>query len=92
MISIDGDHSYERCSADLRDYIPKLEPQGAILCDDDQWEGAGRAIDEFVAASGRHFVPTGNKALIAPNLDLGEIRTVIERQLARNEKTKAEGA
>ena len=55
-VYIDGDHSYEGVSADLRTYVPKLR-KGGLLAGDDYsrspaWWGEGlrRAVHEFVQA------------------------------------------
>jgi cephalosporin hydroxylase len=51
---IDGWHSYEQASADLRNYMPKVVPGGFCLVDDycDFYPGVIQAVDEYLAAHG----------------------------------------
>jgi predicted O-methyltransferase YrrM len=50
MLFIDGDHSYEGVSTDLRAWLPKLRNGAWLLLHDSGWaEGVQRAIREMVA-------------------------------------------
>lgn len=83
LIYVDGDHSYEGCSRDLQDFAPILAHGGVFLCDDYKWEGAGRAIDEFIARTGCAHVIMGNKALLSPRRDISAIKARAEDLLRR---------
>jgi hypothetical protein len=54
FVFIDGDHSYEGCSADIAAWTPKLRPGGLLGGHDysDPWPGVVRAVDEAVEAHG----------------------------------------
>lgn len=77
MIYVDGDHTYEGCRDDLASFTPVLADDGFFVCDDYQWEGAKRAIDEYVASTGSNHVVAGNKVVIAPNRDLSDVAEVM---------------
>lgn len=47
LLFIDGDHSYEGCSADLRSWLGFVKPGGWIAFHDSGEEGVARAIAEF---------------------------------------------
>ena len=60
MVFIDGDHSYEGCAADIRNYLPLLK-RGGLLCGHDyHWPGVKRAVDEAI---GEELVTLGPKSL-----------------------------
>jgi O-methyltransferase len=43
---------YQPTKASLEYFWPRLVPGGVIVCDDYNWDGAKRAVDEFTEASG----------------------------------------
>ena len=49
LLFIDGDHSYAACSADLRNYLPKLKPNGLLLFHDFNYPEVQRACKEALA-------------------------------------------
>lgn len=50
LLFIDGDHSYEGVSTDLRVWLPKMKNAGIIAFHDYSWaEGVRRVVEEFVA-------------------------------------------
>jgi predicted O-methyltransferase YrrM len=49
MLFIDGDHSYEAVSADLRDWLPSLKPGGVLAMHDIDQAPVRRAFDDLVA-------------------------------------------
>lgn len=90
LIYVDGDHSYEGCRRDLAAFAPILAESGVFLCDDYQWEGAGRAIDEFVAETGADHIVVGNKVVVSPRRDIGALKTrlgtMLEKQRLHRER------
>ena len=78
LIYVDGDHSYEGCRKDLANFTPVLAEGGVFLCDDFQWEGARRAIDEYIAETGCDYAIAGNKALLSPKRDISEVKAIFE--------------
>jgi hypothetical protein len=49
MLFLDGDHTYEGVSADLRVWLPKLKAHAWLVLHDSGWaEGVQRAIRETV--------------------------------------------
>jgi predicted O-methyltransferase YrrM len=54
VLHIDGDHSFEACSADLARFAPHLVPGGIVILDDydDVHPGVTRAAREFLARGG----------------------------------------
>ena len=81
LIYVDGDHSYEGCARDLENFTPVLAENGVFLCDDYQWEGAKRAIDEYIEKSGGDFVIVGNKVVISPRRDISALKAFAEERL-----------
>jgi predicted O-methyltransferase YrrM len=51
LLFIDGDHSYEGCSADLKTWLPFLRLGGWVAFHDSSEAGVVRAIDEFFPKS-----------------------------------------
>jgi hypothetical protein len=45
-VFIDGDHSYEGCSADIKNWLPKVRPGGYIAGHDYNWKGVREAVTE----------------------------------------------
>lgn len=86
LIYVDGDHSYEGCRSDLALFGPMVHSDGLILCDDYQWEGAQRAIDEFCAEHGYTRVIAGNKVLISKGRDISEIASFVEKVTANRKR------
>jgi predicted O-methyltransferase YrrM len=60
LLFLDGDHSYEACSRDVRGWLPRLKKRGTVVFHDYGWaEGVRRAVDEWVVPSQksrRHIV------------------------------------
>ena len=49
LLFIDGDHSYDGVTSDLKAYLPKVKAGGTVLLHDWGWaEGVQRAIRELV--------------------------------------------
>lgn len=48
MLFIDGDHSYEACSTDLRLWLPSLAPNGVLAMHDIDSPDVKRAFDDLV--------------------------------------------
>ena len=48
LLFIDGDHSYEGCSSDLKAWLGFVKPGGWIACHDSGEEGVARAISELL--------------------------------------------
>lgn len=49
FIFIDGDHSYEGVSSDVKSWLPKIKDEGIIVFHDIGWsEGVKRTVEEFV--------------------------------------------
>ncbi len=48
LLFIDGDHSYEGCSTDLKAWLGFVRPGGWIAFHDSSEEGVARAISEFL--------------------------------------------
>ncbi len=68
-VYVDGDHSYEGASSDLRLYTPKLKPGGLMICDDysdrGPWgRGVIEAVDEAVATGLLDLVEIVNEQAI----------------------------
>ncbi|ABV93685.1 putative methyltransferase [Dinoroseobacter shibae DFL 12 = DSM 16493] len=74
LIYIDGDHSYEGCLEDLRNYRPALAPEGLMLADDYTFDGVNRAITEFVDETGCEMLDTGNKVVLSFGRDITGLR------------------
>ena len=55
LLFIDGDHSYEGCSSDLRAWLSFLKPGGWIAFHDSSEAGVARAIDELFPKSSQAF-------------------------------------
>jgi predicted O-methyltransferase YrrM len=50
LLFIDGDHSYEGVSADIRTWLPRVKDGGTMVLHDYAWaEGVQRAVREFIA-------------------------------------------
>ncbi len=50
LLFVDGDHSYEAASDDLRAWLPKLKDGGVVVCHDYGWkEGVKRAVEELIS-------------------------------------------
>ncbi|HEY1774811.1 MAG TPA: class I SAM-dependent methyltransferase [Solirubrobacteraceae bacterium] len=49
-VYIDGEHSHEAVTRDLRLYFPKVRAGGHLMGDDYGWSGVGAAVEEFLAA------------------------------------------
>ena len=47
LLYIDGDHSFDGCYNDLKNWYPKLKTGGFILNDDYSWETVKNAVEEF---------------------------------------------
>jgi predicted O-methyltransferase YrrM len=96
LIYVDGDHSYEGCRKDLRNFTPVLADQGVFLCDDYQWEGAKRAIDEYIAETAADHVVAGNKVVISPRRDITVVKDRLEEMARKQamflERQKAKAA
>lgn len=64
FVFIDGDHSYDGCSLDMRLWYPKVK-RGGLLCGhdyrDDMNFGVIRAVDEFCSNTGYKVRLGGNK-------------------------------
>jgi hypothetical protein len=57
---------YQPTKASLEHFWPHLVPGGLMVCDDYNWPGAKRAVEEFAAASGATFMVTpSNQAVFA---------------------------
>jgi predicted O-methyltransferase YrrM len=49
LLFIDGDHSYEGCSSDLKAWMPHLRSGGIVVLHDYGWaEGVQKTVDELV--------------------------------------------
>lgn len=83
LIYVDGDHSYEGCKRDLKDWTPILAEEGVFLCDDYRWEGAGRAIDEYAEETGATKIVIGNKAILSPKRDVSVLQEIFDELLAK---------
>ncbi len=61
VIFIDGAHDYEAVATDLRNYLPKIKPNGTVIlhdatsCD----PGVVKAIDEILMPDGENWRPVG---------------------------------
>jgi predicted O-methyltransferase YrrM len=53
LLFIDGDHSYEGCSGDLRAWMPFVRPGGWVTFHDSSEVGVARAISEFLPRAHR---------------------------------------
>lgn len=51
---------YQPTKASLEHFWPRIVPKGVMVCDDYNWDGARRAVEEFAAASGSRFSVTGH--------------------------------
>lgn len=89
LIYIDGDHSYEGCLEDLRNYRPALAPEGLMLADDYTFEGVKRAITEFVEETGCEMLDTGNKVVLSFGRDISALRAWHEEMAAKQAAHKA---
>lgn len=47
FLYIDGDHSFDGCYSDLKNWYPKLKQGGTILNDDYSWDTVKKAVDLF---------------------------------------------
>jgi hypothetical protein len=47
LLYIDGDHSFDGCFLDLKNWFPKVKKNGYILNDDYLWDGVNRAVNLF---------------------------------------------
>lgn len=66
LLFIDGDHSYEGVSADIKAWLPKLKDNGTVIFHDWGWaEGVRRSIDEMISP----FL-NGQEPEILPNMYL----------------------
>jgi predicted O-methyltransferase YrrM len=77
LIYVDGDHSYAGCKKDLNLFDSVLADDGVFLCDDYQWEGAKKAIDEYIAETGCSHVIAGNKVLLSKRRNIGAVAKVM---------------
>jgi glycosyltransferase involved in cell wall biosynthesis/predicted O-methyltransferase YrrM len=49
LLFIDGDHSYQGASSDLRKWLPKVKEGGIVICHDFSWaEGVRKAVREYL--------------------------------------------
>ncbi len=57
FVYVDGDHTFEGVTADIRAWLPKVRPGGVMAGDDFSWEGVERAvraeIPKFEVVEGR---------------------------------------
>jgi cephalosporin hydroxylase len=54
FVHVDGGHSIEQCSADLKLVAPHVVVGGVIVCDDykhHRWPGVTQAVDDFLAGN-----------------------------------------
>ncbi len=54
LLFIDGDHTYQGCMADLKQYTPVLQVGGYLVMHDyicAKWPGVKEAVDQFVTAN-----------------------------------------
>jgi predicted O-methyltransferase YrrM len=64
MLFIDGDHSYEGVTDDLRRYIPKMKQEGLIFMHDWQLGSVRQAVDNFDSLVCEDQVQSNLKALM----------------------------
>jgi hypothetical protein len=54
LLYIDGDHSFDGCYSDLKNWFPKIKKGGYILNDDYKWEGVNQAVNLFCKENNIH--------------------------------------
>jgi hypothetical protein len=63
FIHVDVD-LYQPTKASFEHFWPRIVPGGVMVCDDYNWGGAKRAVEEFAAASGSRFSVTGHNQAV----------------------------
>lgn len=74
MVFIDGDHSYEGCSGDIKGWLPFIKPTGIIALDDygpnkngaETWPAVRQSVDELLR-------PTLNEILMIDSIIAFEV-------------------
>lgn len=84
MIYVDGDHTYEGCRDDLKNFTPVLNDDGFFICDDYQWDGAKQAMHEYIEETGCNHVIAGNKVVLAQNRDLSELDAIMKEMAEKH--------
>lgn len=62
LIFLDGDHSYDAVSFELKNYYKKVRSGGIVSGDDYNWPEVKKAVDDFIKESGEKlfFISKGN--------------------------------
>jgi len=63
LLFVDGDHSFEGCLRDLRNWYPKVKPNGVILGHDYDWETVRAAAQQFAREKGLRLIPSSTQTM-----------------------------
>jgi len=63
LLFVDGDHSFDGCLSDLRNWYPKVKPNGVILGHDYDWETVRAAAQQFVREKGLRLLPSSTQTM-----------------------------
>jgi predicted O-methyltransferase YrrM/predicted nicotinamide N-methyase len=63
LLFVDGDHSYEGCLNDLRNWYPKVKPHGIILGHDYDWDTVRAAAQQFAREKGLRLLPSSTQTM-----------------------------
>jgi len=63
LLYIDGDHSFDGCYSDIKNWFPKVKKNGFILNDDFTWSDVNKAVYKFCNELNiKNLVVDGNQA------------------------------
>jgi cephalosporin hydroxylase len=63
ILYIDGDHSFNGCYSDLKNWYPKVKKNGFIINDDFSWSDVNKAINTFCSEIGvKNLIIDGNQS------------------------------
>ena len=63
LLFVDGDHSFEGCLNDLRNWYPKMKPQGIIVGHDYDWDTVRAAAQQFAREKGLRLLPSSTQTM-----------------------------
>lgn len=66
LVFVDGDHTYEGCLADIKAWLPKVRPGGAIAGHDLDWPGVAKAVEEVFGGKAEFCQPKSWRVWVKP--------------------------